>query len=155
AAPNDVALLETLCAVLGDAKDKGYASCAEHLLELAPDSATANYYGADLAATDGDFELAKRRLDRAHALGMPDGAYEDADTRLRQMESAHQPTTARWILDKLLWVALWLLVPWLAILVILYAIGRRMSRIALRALDDPEALAPSVRRRSRSVLAAC
>jgi Zn-dependent protease with chaperone function len=151
--PADAVALGLACIVLEQARSVELSACAEQLLANDPRSQEANYLGTEAAANKGEFDVARERLARAHAAGLPEAEYRAALAEIERLDRPAPRSAMRRMLDALLWT-LWLFVPWLVIMALLVVVGRALSGVALRALDHPETLAPNVRRWSRIVLGA-
>jgi Zn-dependent protease with chaperone function len=146
--PADPSSLGTLCQLLIQLhRDTEILGCADRLIAADPDGVEANFIGALAAATRGDFDRAGTLLDKAHAAGLDDATYE----RLRSALDAEAKRSAPSSIAGMLWIALFVIAIWLAVMLVLLVAGYVLSAATLRAADG----GAKFRRLYRVVLAAC
>jgi Zn-dependent protease with chaperone function/Tfp pilus assembly protein PilF len=136
ALPDDPSALATLCGTLMEAnRGSELADCSERFIAVAPDDMTANLFAAATAAGRGDFALARRRLDVAHAHGLPDADYADMQGKLERAEhGASRSSSDSPISMGYLWIALWVVGIWLGVMLVLLVAGFLLSHSTLRAV---------------------
>lgn len=127
-------------------------TCSARLIELRPDEIAGHFYAAIAAGTAEDFDEARRHLDRAHELGLPDEIYDDIRARLDELEP---------LWPVVLELAAIAIGAWLGVMLLLLITGGLLSRLTMRAADrltarptsEPTATAGSTLRRAyRAVL---
>ena len=95
-APKDLDVQQVACHIALAAKEEldtlAIGRCAEALRNLAPDDPYTWYVGALEAGFAGELHTSQERLDRAHALGLPDDAYDSLHASLVDA----QPWYVRW-----------------------------------------------------------
>jgi Zn-dependent protease with chaperone function len=126
----DATALETWCEVALQARSEDFSTCSERLLVVDRDGGAANYLGAIHAGMQGDPRLARLRLDRAKAAGLPDEAYHKLLAALEDAPGTGTGATG------VLWIALWGFVAWIAVLGALLAAGYSLSRSTLKAVGQ-------------------
>lgn len=130
--PQDPDVLATWCQTLLQAnRIPELRTCAYRLAVIEPDGIVANYLQTMLAGLDGRADDARRYLEKAHAAGLPDDEYQRIDAALRAGSEAADGGGLG-AHAGLLWIALWVFVGWLGVMVILLAAGFVLSRVTLR-----------------------
>lgn len=83
AAAHDPELLLAICVIHAAAEDpRGMISAAEDLVSLTPDGLQANMFAAYAAQMEGRWEVARARLEQAHAAGLDDQTYREMRAEL-------------------------------------------------------------------------
>lgn len=130
--PADPAALTTWCEVALQGRNDEFIACSARLLAADPSGQGSNYLGAIAAAMQDDRHTARLRLDRAKAAGLDEAPYQKLLAALDGTGPAARGDGG----DRgvgVLWIALWGLVVWLAILVVLLGAGYALSRSTLKA----------------------
>lgn len=127
--------------------------CSAKLLALRPDEVSTHFYATIAAGSTEDWDAARRHLERAHELGLPDPVYEELSAKITELEPLWP------VVLKLAGLAIGV---WLGVMLLLLIAGGVLSRMTMRAADrltsqrarEPEAAAGSALRRAyRAVLA--
>ncbi|HEX2832398.1 MAG TPA: M48 family metalloprotease [Thermoanaerobaculia bacterium] len=101
---------------------------ADRLATHAPNELATHMMRMTVAANDGDFDEAFAALDRARGAGLPQETYEEI---VKSLNDA-RPLWKRW------WkTAAWILGGWLAGFGVLLLVGTILSRMAVRAAEEP------------------
>ena len=139
--PADPAALALWCELqlrTGDIAE--FTACSDRLLAADPRGAGALAFGALAAATRSDVSVAQQRLDQARAAGLDDETYRRLATTIGRVETAagsgaaFAPGGAG--STGVLWAALWGLIAWLAILLVLLGAGYALSKSTLKAVGE-------------------
>jgi Zn-dependent protease with chaperone function/Flp pilus assembly protein TadD len=109
--------------VLHDAPLRRRASA--ELLRLAPGEAQTWYLAFTSRALDGDRRGAREALERARVLGLPPEAYQHGSTGLAPLEARARHLA--WLMT-----GVWVLLGWIAGMLVLLAVGAVLSRATLR-----------------------
>jgi len=136
--PQDASVTQVWCRALMSQRSwarKNYElrDCSERLLSLAPDDIVGNFLGAITAAEDQNFDLARRRLDKAKAGGLPVDVYKGLSDKLDEVEeqTATFPKPAR----KAFSIGVWVLGIWVTAMLVLLIAGFVLSRTMLRTVN--------------------
>lgn len=122
--PEDADIVSTACLLAMQTQDIAWLGReATRLGELAPQSPLSPYAFAVHLAWTGDRTGAKRHIDKARALGLPDAAYQSF---VQQLE--RRPPVTRWGT-----IGSFVAAGWLAGFLVLLAVGSFLSRITLEA----------------------
>ena len=135
--PADPSALGTWCELLLATRNEAeFSACSDRLLAADPQGVGANYLGAIAAASRGDFVVARRRLGDAHEAGLDEAPYRELLAGIEATQNHHEAAESSDGLPVpgtgVLWVTLWILVAWLAVMGILLGAGYVLSRSTLK-----------------------
>jgi Zn-dependent protease with chaperone function len=135
--PTDVTALSVWCKLqLRTEALEQFTACSDRLLAADPQGEGALALGALAAVTRGQPSVARQRLDQARAAGLDDETYHqlsDAIDRGLARDSERSSDVGGGASTGVLWIALWGLVVWLAILAVLLSAGYVLSQSTLKA----------------------
>jgi Zn-dependent protease with chaperone function len=136
--PADVTALAVWCELLIRTQALAqFTACSDRLLAADPQGPGALALGAIAAATRGQPSVARQRLDQARAAGLDDETYRNLSGVIdRGSASDSERSSGGGGAAGVLWIALWGLVGWLAILAVLLGAGYALSRSTLKAADQ-------------------
>lgn len=127
--PDDGYIQEVACQVDMKSEDiPAMQTCTAHLLDLEPNVPEAHVFRALALAMSGDIDAGKKELDRAHALGFPDAAYFSLRGNFDK---------ARPLYQRIFGFFAPIFLVWGFGLAILYAVGIYLSKLTLRASQQP------------------
>jgi len=132
--PADPSALGTWCELLLATRNEfELAGCIDRLLAADPQGVGANYLGAISAASRGEFSVARRRLVDAHEAGLDEAPYRKLLAAIETAQAADSSDGVPALGTGVLWVVLWILIAWLAVLGVLLGAGYVLSRSTLKA----------------------
>jgi Zn-dependent protease with chaperone function/Flp pilus assembly protein TadD len=137
--PADPSALGIWCAALGaNQRFAELPTCIQRLLAADPDGLGANYLAAIMHANNGNFASARVHLAKAGTAGLPAdeqerllAAFADAEAG-RESSSTGLPMPSH----TFLWLALWIFVGWLGVMVALLVTGYILSRRTLAVVSS-------------------
>ena len=133
-APENPDVLQTWCyALIANDRPRLVDECIDRWLAIVPDDLTANYIAAIVAADEGHYDLARWRLEKSKVAGLSQTAYDDVTKRIDEVEEQNA-TFPKWA-HTAGWIAVWIVLGWLGVMMLILGIGIVLSRKTLRTVN--------------------